>query len=261
MAKEIQFDSIQSYMQIVQDLPGVWELNPSALWFRGVKESSYSLVPGCVWRGINLEVEDSCVAEFLIHYRSLFQYSVQDPLELYALMQHYGLPTRLLDWTSSPLIALYFALENESATHNTVWVMSPVDLNKITVGLEVNIVPKANIEHCFIKPWLPVMLRDGGQDDVPPYPFAIKHPLVNPRISAQKGCFTFHGNQKDGIEKYFQASGNECIAKLVLKTPSKRSEILQQLYSLGFKEDDIYRDLSSLTKRILREQSLLVNTR
>jgi hypothetical protein len=246
-------------MQIVQDLPYAWNLNPSALWFRGVKESSYSLVPGCVWRGMDLDIENSCVAEFLIHYRSFLQQSIQDPLELYALMQHYGLPTRLLDWTSSPFVALYFALENKSSTRNTVWVMSPVDLNQITCGFECNIVPKVNIENCFIKPWLPLMLRDGSQDDVPSLPFAVKHPLVNPRISAQKGCFTFHGKRKDGIEKYFQDSGNECIAKLVLKAPSKRREMLQQLYSLGFKEDDIYRDLSSLSRRILREQSLLVN--
>lgn len=246
-------------MEIVQRLPREWNIHPSALWYRGVKESSYSLVPGCVWRKINLKLEESCVGEFLIHYRSFYPQAVQDPLELYALMQHYGLPTRLLDWTTSPMVGLYFAMEQDSESQNTVWVMSPVDLNKITIGMETNIVPKANIDHCYTKPWLPGMLRDGLTEDVPANPFAFKHPLVNPRISAQKGCFTFHGKETHSIEKYFNHAGNACIAKLLLKNPAKRSEILQQLYSLGFKEDDIYRDLSSLTRRILREQSLLID--
>ncbi|WP_150113122.1 hypothetical protein [Modicisalibacter zincidurans] len=137
--------------------------------------------------------------------------------------------------------------------------MSPSDLNKITTGFESNIVPKRNIDHCPTKSWLPGMLREGLTSKVPENPFAFKHPLVNPRISAQKGCFTFHGKQLKGIEEYFFSAGNGCIAKLVLKTPSKRTEILKQLYSLGFKEDDIYCDLNSLTKRIVREQSLLID--
>lgn len=253
------FNSAQEYMDIVQHLPRAWNLNPSGLWYRGMNDSAYSLVPGCVWRGIDLDLEESFVGEFLVHYRSFYTHAVQDPLELYALMQHYGLPTRLLDWTASPLIGLYFAMERDSPSHNTVWVMSPVDLNKITVGMETNIVPKANIDHCYTKPWLPGTLRDGLTTDVPAHPFAFKHPLVNPRIAAQKGCFTFHGSEARGIEKYFEDAGNACIAKLMLKDTSKRLEILEYLYSLGFKEDDIYRDLNSLTKRILREQSLLIN--
>lgn len=257
---KIAFDSIHEYLDIVQRLPRAWNLHPSGLWYRGVKESVYSLVPGCVWQKIDLDLEESCVGEFLIHYRSFYPEVIKDPLELYALMQHYGLPTRLLDWTTSPLIALYFAMEKESKTSNAVWAMSPCDLNRITTGFEGNIIPKTNLDHCPTKSWLPGMLREGLTSEVPPNPFAFKHPLVNPRISAQKGCFTFHGKDLKGIEEYFSSAGNDCIAKLELKTPGKRSEILEQLYSLGFKEDDIYRDLNSLTRRIFREQSLLIKS-
>ena len=54
----------------------------------------------------------------------------------YFVMQHYGAPTRLLDWTEGALHGLYFALRNNYGYDDAaVWVLNPWKFNKKTVGM------------------------------------------------------------------------------------------------------------------------------
>lgn len=86
--------------------------------FRGQSDASLPLVPS-VGRPIALredlreDFEQSLVSEFKRRALPFLKVYPRSDLEWMFLAQHYGIPTRLLDWTTNPLVAAYFAIEKD----------------------------------------------------------------------------------------------------------------------------------------------------
>lgn len=88
---------------------------PQGTMYRGVRNSSYDLVPSIARKTIDhrpvQEIEKILLMRFMNEAFPFLAHKPTNDFELLTIAQHHGLPTRLLDWTRSPFAALFFAAE------------------------------------------------------------------------------------------------------------------------------------------------------
>lgn len=243
--KSYDIDSLSELLQVVEEIGKDFKCNIDEIWYRGVSQEKYKLVPGYYRDIVDKNHEESIIQDFLSNYRMYTNDICDNHLEIYSLMQHYGLPTRLLDWSKSALVACYFALSkikrDDIEDHRIIWAMNPAELNKLSFGefgtldLEIDLHKISKLKRNI-----------AGV-------IAINPSFTNRRIITQKGHFTIHFSEKP-IEEYFIGNSNDIVKIKINNDEMTAFKMRRQLYALGLKEDDIYQDLDSLSKRIIRER-------
>ena len=105
--------------------------------YRGAKDPDYQLIPkaGRVSGPINLELlkwnERRLFREFKRKALPYVRNRPADDAEWLVLAQHHGMPTRLLDWTESVLVAAYFATEGSVPRECAIYVLEVDRLNDL----------------------------------------------------------------------------------------------------------------------------------
>jgi hypothetical protein len=219
---------IEYKAELMVELYDKGRFQPDRYLFRGVADADYLLASSfdrrfahlspdarlTVWRRLGAEWRRNC------QEAGVPADVVGDDDKLWALGQHHGLPTRLLDWTTSPYIAAFFAFGghlNQPAAppmHVAVWVL-----------------------HCDSAAWS----REMGVE-------IINAPsLTNIRLRNQGGKFTLVNAPQASLEEYVEALAVEAPALTKCLLPACESEIaMPDLDSMGINSYQLFPDLGGL---------------
>jgi hypothetical protein len=178
--------------------------------------------------------------------------SLTDEWDKLFLMQHYGVPTRLLDWSENPFVSIYFALLDENKTMKrqaTLWMCNPAEWNRAAlshVGFKGGILDPSETPVRSYSPGV-----DAGQ--MPNFPIMIYGSYNSPRIVAQRGGFALFGQGMKSMESVYESgpfpSG---ILKRVVIPRESVAEIRKSLFRKGFTESVVFPDLEGLAKELRR---------
>jgi len=212
------------------------------VWFRGQARSDWKLVPKLLRDGGAQKKETYLIRRFKQNATLLLPRHPKNDFEWLFLMQHYSLSTRLLDWTESPLVALYFAVTEHNDADGALWVLLPTELNAISnyrpdYALEI---PSFEDEH--LQNYLPETVA--GEHRTRLLPVAAIAPRNNPRMQAQQGVFTISHRDNTPVED----SGTKNHVWRYTISSAVKSPLQAELKTLGITRFQLFPELDSLAQ-------------
>jgi hypothetical protein len=175
-------------------------------------------------------------------------------------MQHFGIPTRLLDWTENPYIGLYFALCGKPdryvggtpvfSSDAAVWILDPIAWNKKALDditwTEGILTPPDDKPLSGYEPFQsPTMIKN--------YPVAIYGTHNSYRIVAQRGVFMIFGKSLLPMEETYQnlAFPEDTLVKVIIQH-DKIGPLMRSLSDIGITDSVVFPDLDGLAKETRR---------
>lgn len=239
------------------------------LFFRGQADVSWSLTPKVLREKDYNEKE--LVLDFY-HYGPLhsFNYDLDnDRLSLLTDMQHYEVPTRLLDWSLSPLSSLYFAVEKtiQPQQNAVVYILNPWSFNEKILdnnNRDYRFSEKLQDSYLLARALLSTYKKFSyiknlvydkygfkiTKNDIQD-PFALVSNFTNNRMLHQRGVFTIHGTKDTDLTKdnTFKINAYKIIIKKCLK-----EDIYNQLNWLYINEYTQYPDIKGIKEMVAQRK-------
>lgn len=183
--------------------------------YRGHADVSWSLLPSA-YRPGNTGIRDRATLQRWSRVAARFASPVpRNDIEWLVLAQHYGVPTMLLDWTESPLIALFFACFGEDHADGCVW--------QVRTGSAFT----HFYHHETVDPFRSERDRPG----------LIWATAMNARSLAQDSAMSLHCGPSDTIP-------GDLMRQVYVVPRAEKADTLSALKVLGFTPERLFSDIS-----------------
>lgn len=260
--KQVQIESVADLLQHLNAMPNNFFYRGQADAFWRL-QSSLERVIGEEWTAKKAQTfEEFTLKQFCSKFHLYDRENIQPESKLawLSIMQHYGVPTRLLDFTESPYVALYFALESYSPQSRRDLALYAIDYSAI---LEQSIQHIRSKDAEFKETRMTVFDK---QDEVFvkvvdrfAYDIAwVAEPkLLNARLDRQAGSFLLSGNRGMRIEEvlasplYLTTDIKKFVIPAVLS-----SGIFALLRKMNITSKSLYGDLDGLARSIRMQMQI-----
>jgi len=243
----------------------------SESWFRGHPETYNNLTPGIFREKYSFQFSVKPDFELRIYEEfkriapslSNMDYSSYGDIEWLFVMQQYGLPTRLLDWSESILVAAFFAVEKIHESDAELWALFPDKLNH-KYGFEGMPIIRYNkdlqflaSEHRHTNP--KGLSKELNLKKIPDTPMALRPPIQFDRMVFQQSVFTIHPKPKRNKSIESILPDKEHLIRYLIPKNFKK-KILSDLYSIGINRRTLFGDLISLSESIIEKEKTIAYT-
>ncbi|WP_312433769.1 FRG domain-containing protein [Achromobacter sp.] len=254
--------SVAELIEIVNRLPNNYI-------FRGQANSNWSLqssLERVVGEGWNSQSAEQFEEFSLERFQSKFHlYDAENcqpnsKLAWLAAMQHYGVPTRLVDFTESPYVALYFALETFNTSADTNFSLYMFDYRAI-LDKSISYIKNMDREFCESRQSVRRQQDEIFETIVDRFSYDIawvtEPKILNARIDRQSGSFLLSGNRGKKIEEILSSDLYNDVDMQKLIIPGELAEgVYALLRKMNVTSKSLYGDLDGLARSIRMEMQV-----
>lgn len=221
--------------------------------FRGAASSSYTLETSLSRRGESYASRERHLLRNFRKYAYRHGDRTWSDWTWLTLAQHYGLPTRLLDWSFSPLIALHFATVQHPAEPGVVWA---ADYDHVHEHLPERFLHLRQEEGVLIFSTELLAASAGGLaefDRQTPAGEAVvffEPPTIEERVGAQSAVFSVMSSPTASLETWFDAHPG--VARRLVLEPELKAEVRERLDVNGITERMLFPGLTGLAAWLAR---------
>ena len=273
-------EKITNIESFLNQLPRLNEKLEGNFFYRGQSDFSFVLTPSVI-RGNRIQKEHEIYSIIQTECAHEFDNTLSHS-EVLSKMQHYGVPTRLLDITSNALVALYFACESNPSKDGVVYVIKinnenikQYDSDSVTILAslprftleeknEIRLlalkysdldIKKFNKEPIIrrllheIKKEKPAFENIINPKDLLSYFYFIPR-KTNPRIIRQSGAFIIFGLEPANLDIVDEFTGYNIDSYKIVIDAGKKQDIINQLSCFGITKASLHPELYKVAEYI-----------